>query len=137
MQLLLIPWQKCEPQQIYIEMCSHKGLKIILLNTRNYFFLLNTFDDAHCLTYEWTHLCICLSFGFSKYLQQDMLYKADNRHFLSQKQYFLWHCFLDICFWIFKRWSYLMQSLIRRKLPIWSHLLKKFLIENLFLYSVK
>ena len=76
--------------------------EMFLLLCRNIFFLRHIW----CIKSR-TRLFIYLpSFvSFSKYLRQDMPYKAEIWHVLSNEQSFLKHTFLDICRCAFNWWK--------------------------------
>ena len=47
-----------------------------------------------------------------------MPYKAENWNALSHEQYFLEHCFLDICQCAFKQFLYMIPSLMLPSVPL-------------------
>ena len=81
---------------------------------------------------------------FSKYLCQDVLYKAENWHAWSHEQYFSKHRFLDICQCAFKNFSkftgkYLCLSLFLIKLRAFrsATLLKRDSNSAVFLWILR
>ena len=105
---------------------------------------------------QFVYISLASVVEFSKLLGQGVPFKAANQHALSQEQYFSKSRILDICQCAFKnifcgmpfRFYCAAQKLkfsikdffskcdqIRRKLRIWSHLLKKSLMES-FIFCV-